>query len=210
MTSVRAIVLDFNGTLAPDDHILGPLYVDAFASTGASLNPEEYQRDLSALHDCEVFDLALAAPAFRPTLSAAAPWSAAVPRDKWLSSPTRRRSTRALRRSSARQPAGSHCDRIGRLPRRDRIRPHHRPAAATLRSPRCDRRRPKRQRHLEPFATALARINAAPRPAPPAARDCGDRGRYRRRLGGIGRGRGSRRDPPPLIRPRQRLRGRDH
>jgi beta-phosphoglucomutase len=56
---VRAIVLDFNGTLAQDDHIVAPLYVDTFASVGVSLTVEEYHRELSALPDREVFELAL-------------------------------------------------------------------------------------------------------------------------------------------------------
>jgi HAD superfamily hydrolase (TIGR01509 family) len=56
---IRAIVLDFNGTLAQDDHLLAPIYVDAFASVGASLTAEEYHRELGALPDREVFDLAL-------------------------------------------------------------------------------------------------------------------------------------------------------
>jgi beta-phosphoglucomutase len=57
---VRAIVLDFNGTLAQDDDLLAPLYVDVFASLGAPLTVEEYHRDLAALPDRQVFDLALA------------------------------------------------------------------------------------------------------------------------------------------------------
>jgi beta-phosphoglucomutase len=57
---VRAIVLDFNGTLAQDDHVVAPLYVETFASVGVPLTVEEYHRDLSALPDREVFELALA------------------------------------------------------------------------------------------------------------------------------------------------------
>jgi HAD superfamily hydrolase (TIGR01509 family) len=56
---IRAIVLDFNGTLAQDDDILAPLYVEAFASLGLPLTIEEYHRDLSALPDRVVFELAL-------------------------------------------------------------------------------------------------------------------------------------------------------
>jgi beta-phosphoglucomutase len=56
----RAIVLDFNGTLASDDDVVAPLYVEAFASLGVPLTVEEYHRDLSALPDRVVFDLALA------------------------------------------------------------------------------------------------------------------------------------------------------
>jgi HAD superfamily hydrolase (TIGR01509 family) len=64
--SVRAIVLDFNGTLAQDGHLVAPLYVDAFASLGVSLTAEEYHRDLAALPDREVFELALARAGLPP------------------------------------------------------------------------------------------------------------------------------------------------
>lgn len=57
---VRAIVLDFNGTLAQDDHVMAPLFVDVFASVGVPLTIEEYHRELAALPDQEVFELALA------------------------------------------------------------------------------------------------------------------------------------------------------
>jgi beta-phosphoglucomutase len=56
---VRAIVLDFNGTLAQDDHVVAPLYVDTFASIGVPLTVEQYHRELSALPDRDVFALAL-------------------------------------------------------------------------------------------------------------------------------------------------------
>jgi beta-phosphoglucomutase len=58
-STVRAIVLDFNGTLAQDDHLVGPLYVDTFASVGADLTIEEYHRDLAAMPDRDVFELAI-------------------------------------------------------------------------------------------------------------------------------------------------------
>jgi HAD superfamily hydrolase (TIGR01509 family) len=58
--SIRAIVLDFNGTLAQDDHLVAPLYVEAFASLGLALTVEEYHRELAALPDRVVFDRALA------------------------------------------------------------------------------------------------------------------------------------------------------
>lgn len=57
---IRAIVLDFNGTLAQDDHLVAPLTVELFASVGAPLTIEEYHRDLAALPDREVFARALA------------------------------------------------------------------------------------------------------------------------------------------------------
>lgn len=56
---VRAIVLDFNGTLAQDDHLVAPLYVETFASVGVPLTVEQYHRELSALPDRDVFELAL-------------------------------------------------------------------------------------------------------------------------------------------------------
>jgi beta-phosphoglucomutase len=56
---IRAIVLDFNGTLAQDDHIVAPLYVEAFASLGLPLTVEDYHRELSALPDRVVFEFAL-------------------------------------------------------------------------------------------------------------------------------------------------------
>ena len=58
-TTVRAIVLDFNGTLAQDDHLVAPLYVDMFASVGVSLTAEDYHRDLGAMPDRKVAELAL-------------------------------------------------------------------------------------------------------------------------------------------------------
>ncbi len=57
--AVRAIVLDFNGTLAQDDHLVAPLYVDVFASIGAPLTADEYHRELAALPDRDVFTRAL-------------------------------------------------------------------------------------------------------------------------------------------------------
>lgn len=58
-TAIRAIELDFNGTLAHDDHLVAPLCVDAFASVGVALTVEEYHRELAALPDREVFELAI-------------------------------------------------------------------------------------------------------------------------------------------------------
>jgi hypothetical protein len=63
---VRAIVLDFNGTLAQDGDLVARLFVDIFASVGVPLTVEEYHRDLAALPDREVFDLALARARFAP------------------------------------------------------------------------------------------------------------------------------------------------
>ncbi len=57
--AIRAIVLDFNGTLAQDDHLVAPLYVDMFASVGVPLTVEEYHRDLAAMPDREVSELAI-------------------------------------------------------------------------------------------------------------------------------------------------------
>jgi HAD superfamily hydrolase (TIGR01509 family) len=58
-TAIRAIVLDFNGTLAHDDHLVARLYVDAFASVGVAVTVEEYHRELAALPDRDVFELAI-------------------------------------------------------------------------------------------------------------------------------------------------------
>ena len=41
--ATRAIVLDFNGTLAQDDHLVAPLYVRGFAAAGAELSVEQYR-----------------------------------------------------------------------------------------------------------------------------------------------------------------------
>jgi HAD superfamily hydrolase (TIGR01509 family) len=56
---VRAIVLDFNGTLAQDDHLVAPLYVDGFASVGATLTVEGYHREFAAMPDHLVFTEAI-------------------------------------------------------------------------------------------------------------------------------------------------------
>ncbi len=56
---VRAIVLDFNGTLAQDDHLIGPLFVETLARVGAALTMDEYHRELAALPDRRAFELAL-------------------------------------------------------------------------------------------------------------------------------------------------------
>jgi beta-phosphoglucomutase-like phosphatase (HAD superfamily) len=56
---IRAVMLDFNGTLAQDDRLVAGLYVECFARVGAELSEQEYHRDLGALPDREVFDLAL-------------------------------------------------------------------------------------------------------------------------------------------------------
>lgn len=59
--AIRAIVLDFNGTLAQDDHLVAPLIVDMFASVGVPLTVEDYHRDLAALPDRDVSELAIRA-----------------------------------------------------------------------------------------------------------------------------------------------------
>src|SRR5690242_20311399 len=56
---IRAILLDFNGTLAQDDHLVGPLYVRVFQSVGAPLTVEQYHREFAAMPDREVFKIAL-------------------------------------------------------------------------------------------------------------------------------------------------------
>ena len=59
MAEIRAIVLDFNGTLAQDDHLVAPLYVEMFASLGLPLTVEEYHREFAAIPDRDVAELAL-------------------------------------------------------------------------------------------------------------------------------------------------------
>jgi beta-phosphoglucomutase len=56
---IRAIVLDFNGTLAQDNDLVAPLYVDMFASVGVPLSAEDYYQDLAAMPDREVAELAI-------------------------------------------------------------------------------------------------------------------------------------------------------
>jgi beta-phosphoglucomutase len=56
--AIKAIVLDFNGTLAQDDHLIAPLCIDALAMVGARLDVEEYHQ-LAALPDRELFTRAL-------------------------------------------------------------------------------------------------------------------------------------------------------
>ncbi len=36
VAEIRAIVLDFSGTLAQDDHLVAPLHVEMFSSPGAA------------------------------------------------------------------------------------------------------------------------------------------------------------------------------
>ena len=52
-------MLDFNGTLAQDDHVVAPLYVDIFASVGVPLTVEDYHRELAAMPDREASELAI-------------------------------------------------------------------------------------------------------------------------------------------------------
>ncbi len=58
-SDIRAIVLDFNGTLAQDTDLVAQIYIDTFASIGAKLTVGEYQHELAALADREVFELAM-------------------------------------------------------------------------------------------------------------------------------------------------------
>lgn len=59
VAEIRAIVLDFNGTLAQDDHLVAPLYVEMFASLGLPLTVEDYHREFAAMPDRDVAELAL-------------------------------------------------------------------------------------------------------------------------------------------------------
>ena len=56
---IRAIVLDFNGTLAQDDHVVAPLYVRGFAAAGAELTVEQYHREFAATPDHLAFSEAI-------------------------------------------------------------------------------------------------------------------------------------------------------
>jgi beta-phosphoglucomutase-like phosphatase (HAD superfamily) len=57
--AIRAIVLDFNGTLAQDDHLVAPLYVRGFAAAGAELTVEQYHRQFAAMPDHLAFSEAI-------------------------------------------------------------------------------------------------------------------------------------------------------
>ena len=57
--AIRAIVLDFNGTLAQDDHLVAPLYVRGFAAAGAELTVEQYHREFAAMPDHLAFTEAI-------------------------------------------------------------------------------------------------------------------------------------------------------
>jgi beta-phosphoglucomutase len=59
VAEIRAIVLDFNGTLAQDNHLVAPLYVDMFATVGLALTVEEYHREFAAMPDRTVAEVAL-------------------------------------------------------------------------------------------------------------------------------------------------------
>jgi beta-phosphoglucomutase len=58
-TPIRAIVLDFNGTLAQDDELVAALYIEAFASIGVPLTVEQYHREFAAMPDRDAFELAI-------------------------------------------------------------------------------------------------------------------------------------------------------
>ena len=51
---VRALLLDFNGTLSDDEPLLCELFGDLFAEHGRPLMPEEYYERLSGLADHEI------------------------------------------------------------------------------------------------------------------------------------------------------------
>jgi beta-phosphoglucomutase len=59
VAEIRALVLDYNGTLAEDDHLLAPLYSAGFASLGLELSTEAYLREFPAMPDREMFEVAL-------------------------------------------------------------------------------------------------------------------------------------------------------
>jgi beta-phosphoglucomutase-like phosphatase (HAD superfamily) len=57
--AIRAIVLDYNGTLAQDNHLVAPLYVQGFAAAGTELTVEEYHREFAATPDHLAFSEAI-------------------------------------------------------------------------------------------------------------------------------------------------------
>jgi beta-phosphoglucomutase len=50
----RALLLDFNGTLSHDEHLLYEIYAGLFAEQGRPLSPEQYERELAGLAEHEL------------------------------------------------------------------------------------------------------------------------------------------------------------
>ena len=100
--TIRAIVLDFNGTLAQDDHLVAPLYVDMFASVGLSLTVEDYHREFA--RDVRPRGRRARAPASRAAGRSGASGRARQgpsSRGTWPQSPTSLRSPSTRSNSSA-------------------------------------------------------------------------------------------------------------
>jgi beta-phosphoglucomutase len=50
----RALILDFNGTVSHDEHILLELFQELFAEQGRPLDAETYERELAGMSDPEI------------------------------------------------------------------------------------------------------------------------------------------------------------
>lgn len=50
----RAVMLDFNGTLADDEPILASIFCELLAQRGVQLTPDRYMRELAGLSDREI------------------------------------------------------------------------------------------------------------------------------------------------------------
>ncbi|HEY1479503.1 MAG TPA: HAD family phosphatase [Gaiellales bacterium] len=51
MPDPAAFVLDFNGTVSDDEHLLEEIYRELFAGIGVELTPDRYQREFAGLSD---------------------------------------------------------------------------------------------------------------------------------------------------------------
>ena len=62
----RALILDFNGTVSHDEHIVLELFQELFAEQGRPLDAATYERELAGMSDPEiVLGLARARPSRR-------------------------------------------------------------------------------------------------------------------------------------------------
>src|SRR6476659_6546256 len=50
----RALILDFNGTVSHDEHIVLELFQELFAEQGQPLDAATYERDLAGMSDPEI------------------------------------------------------------------------------------------------------------------------------------------------------------
>ena len=63
---MRALLLDFNGTLSDDEPVLCDIFMDLFAEAGKPLTEQEYYAELAGLSDPEIVEKWLGEP--RPDL----------------------------------------------------------------------------------------------------------------------------------------------